>query len=530
MTENVNTNIDPLFSDSMQECSDRKIKFVRDKIPKWLSGSLIRNGPACFGTPDRRYSHLFDGLAKLSKYKFFEGELEFSAAFLKTEWYDSIVNRSKVPPSITTGPVIPPFSLLENLQAVITSSTQFDNVPVNLHQIGGKGGPYVCVTDAPVSIEFDPATLSTKGRVKFPNAITSLGGVELFSTAHPKEDSSGRTINYFLELNVLKGNVAHIVRTDSSLSREVLGSVRVGALDSIPYVHDISVTQNYAVLAVWPLRLNPSSLLNGKGFLPQLEWLPSEGESETRIFVFDLNKSGSSPPVAQYRAPPMFAYHHINAFETRNGDLVIDVSGYTDAKIVNGDHGFAYLDKCKDAAQRALQEKDAKWFRYELPLSRWDHNTDNSQFVTPRELPAVDQNGQTYTSELVTINPLYARKEFRFSYGFTGFAGAGEDRGGFLDWAIVKLDHSKAIDPNLRSTATAKIWKSSGCYPSEPIFVPRFQEGGGEDEGVLLSQVYDATLGDSFLLVLDAKDMTEIDRAYLGMVCPTSFHGKWIGM
>ena len=65
------------------------------------------------------------------------------------------------------------------------------------------------------------------------------------------------------------------------------------------------------------------------------------------------------------------------------------------------------------------------------------------------------------------------------------------------------------------------------CYPSEPVFVPR-PGASDEDDGVLLSQVYDGEKRETFLLVLDAKDMTELSRCYTGMRCPISFHGQFL--
>lgn len=512
-----------LWEDSLSECSSRGLKAEKGgAIPPWLKGSLIRNGPGCFGTDERKYLHLFDGLAKLTKFDF-SGNADdptFSARFIRSTWHKSIVEEGRMPPSVTTGPVSPPFSLLDNIAGAI-SPTAFDNVPVNIHQLGGQGGKWVAVTDAPVALEFNPQTLETVGRIAYRDAVTSSkAGVELFSTAHPHTSADGDTINYFLELNPLGSNTAMIVKTDNSLHRNVVGKV---SLNHIPYVHDISITDKYAVLCLWPFKMDPLKLFNGRGFLPQLEWQWEGNDQGTRILVFDLSKERSEP-VAEYSAPAMFAYHHINAFDTPAGDIVFDVSGYTSPGIVNGDHLFALLPNVKDPVQRRLQERDAKWFRYSLPLS-----FQRRGMVKPVELKAVCSGGKQFTSELVTISPRMQRRPHRYSYGFTGFAGDA----GFEDWALVKLDHAAAAAAAAASSSstatatTAQVWQQPNCFPSEPIFVHR--EGGeDEDDGVVLSQVYDATRQDSFLLLLDAKTMTELARCYLGMICPVSFHGKWI--
>ena len=56
----------------------------------------------------------------------------------------------------------------------------------------------------------------------------------------------------------------------------------------IPYIHDFSVTDNYAILFEYPLRLSLDKFLSDKGFFPMMDWLGDKG-GKTRIHVFDLN-------------------------------------------------------------------------------------------------------------------------------------------------------------------------------------------------------------------------------------------------
>ena len=46
-----------------------------------------------------------------------------------------------------------------------------------------------------------------------------------------------------------------------------------------------------------------------------------------------------------------------------------------------------------------------------------------------------------------------------------------------------------------------------------------------EDDGVLITVGFDGPKEQTYLLLLNAKDMTEIDRAYTQHVVPFSFHG-----
>ena len=157
-------------------------------LPKYVRGDLIRNGPAVWQGADRAYEHAFDGLAKLLKFSISDGQITFATQFIKSNWYKTIVaDELSVPASVTVGRVDPPFSVLQNVWGLLTASA-LDNAPVNVHQIGGEGGPWAAITDPPIAMCFDPKTLETKARLDtcYPNRIVSSTGVELFSTAHPK--------------------------------------------------------------------------------------------------------------------------------------------------------------------------------------------------------------------------------------------------------------------------------------------------------------------------------------------------------
>ena len=85
-----------LFLDSLEEViTPRKLTPEGCGVPKWLTGTLLRNGPGLFTVQDptadgstksaklRKYDHVFDGLAKLTRYHFAEdNSLEFSARFI----------------------------------------------------------------------------------------------------------------------------------------------------------------------------------------------------------------------------------------------------------------------------------------------------------------------------------------------------------------------------------------------------------------------------------------------------------------
>ena len=67
-------------------------------------------------------------------------------------------------------------------------------------------------------------------------------------------------------------------------------------------------------------------------------------------------------------------------------------------------------------------------------------------------------------------------------------------------------------------------------YPSEAIFVPRIN-GTDEDDGYLVTLVYDARSDTSHVAVLDAQNpsRTAIATAHFDHRIPFTFHGIWAG-
>ena len=55
------------------------------QVPKWLSGSLLRNGSGKFTVGSDEYQHLFDGLAVLHHYKVLNGKVLYKNKLLETE-------------------------------------------------------------------------------------------------------------------------------------------------------------------------------------------------------------------------------------------------------------------------------------------------------------------------------------------------------------------------------------------------------------------------------------------------------------
>ena len=114
---------------------------------------------------------------------------------------------------------------------------------------------------------------------------------------------------------------------------------------------------------------------------------------------------------------------------------------------------------------------------------------------------------------LHAIHPMLKGKKHRYAW-------SPANKGEGVWWnALVKIDMKKGDDASI-------IWYQEDHYPSEVSFIPR-PGATEEDDGVVVSVVMgnDGETGTSYLLVLDAKDMTEISRVPAPVFLPFPSHG-----
>ena len=246
-------------------------------------------------------------------------------------------------------------------------------------------------------------------------------------------------------------------------------------------MHSFGLTERWLVLAEFPLVVNPISIpLSGRPYIENYHWKPELG---TRFTLIDRNTGEATGP---FETDPFFCFHHVNAYE-ENGSVVVDTCTYDDAQIVED----LYLDRLREGKPAARGEMR----RFKLnPSSK---TVDHEQLAEGLELPRIN----------------YGRNNelpYRYAWGI-------DAESGWLD-RIVKVD-THAGETN--------AWHEDGCSPGEPVFVAE-PGSQAEDAGVLLSVVFDSGSGNSFLLVLDAADLSELARAEAPHHIPYGFHGQFV--
>ncbi len=187
-----------------------------------------------------------------------------------------------------------------------------------------------------------------------------------------------------------------------------------------------------------------------------------------------------------------FSFHFVNCYQ-ENNQIIVDYCAADNAQRVN----HFYLDK--------LRTEDSGSMQIRARLKRTLLTIDSKQ---------VDTKDTGIYFEMPTINyKYYNTHSYQYAYGLS-YHGNSED----IENALIKVD---------MNDMTTKEWFQSNMYPQEGVFAPN-PDSSAEDDGVILTVVLDTEKRDSFLLILNAKDLSELARTYVGQIVPFGFHGTFI--
>jgi beta,beta-carotene 9',10'-dioxygenase len=443
---------------------------VHGTIPGWLRGTLTRNGPAHYEAGQKSFQHWFDGQAMLHRFAVADGRVSYRNRFLRTESSRMAREEGRIGfREFATDPCRSTFArLFTSIDDTPTPNASVNVVPMN--------GGYAALTETPIAVQFDPDTLATLGVTGYDDQLDGQ-----VTTAHPhQQPGTNDLINYVLKFGRRSEYRIYRLRP-GSMTRELVAAVPVKRPG---YLHSFAITEDYAVLAVFPLVVNPlSMLLRGKPFIENYRWRPERG---TRFIVVNLH-DGTVRDTATSEA--VFAFHHINAYQ--DGDqIVVDLCAYPDASIIDA----TYLERLRNPGTYPG-----------LPMAR-----PTRYHIDPR---AGTVSGHRLSDEAMELPQINYRAHNGHPHRYV-YATSGRRAGDFFN-QLVKLDVH---------TGQTRTWHQPGSYPGEPVFVPT-PEPDSEDGGVVLSVVLDTTKHRSSLLVLDAATFTELARAEVPHIIPFGFHG-----
>lgn len=443
---------------------------LEGRLPTWLSGRLIRNGPGSTRFGQQEVKHWFDGQAMLHQFDIHHGQVDYACRFLESQARQAAESSGQLSyPEFATDPCR---SLFKKVMTLFGRSSS-DNAKVSITQFAGA---YMALAETPIQVEFDPETLRSAGVFTY-----EANPVGQMTTAHPHQDAE-HLYNVVTRFN--RVSEYRFYRMGLDRQTQMVGAVKTGQPS---YMHSFGLSPRYAIITEFPFVVNPLNLLLWlRPFIENYQWKPR------RPTVFWLLDRETGAVAGRYESDPFFAFHHVNAFE-RDGEVVVDLVGYDDASIIQ----HYYLNRLTDS-QVKLPHGTLRRYHVQPGKKRvtWEKLTHDCI-----ELPRTDYDRYNL------------RGDYRSVYGI-GLRG--DQPTGFYN-QLVKLDTQGG------ATLT---WHTEGCYPGEPVFAAR-PGGTADDDGVLLSVVLDTTAGNSFLLVLDARTLQEVARATLPQAVMFGFHGHF---
>lgn len=339
---------------------------------------------------------------------------------------------------------------------------------VNTHVIGVDGRTFALVEAGSRPVELTDE-LDTVGSCTFDGTLDGS-----FSAHTHRDPATGdlHAVTYHWSWD----HVRHVVLgPDARVRREL----RVPVPDG-PMVHDCAITERHVVLLDLPVTFSMDAAAGGARF--PYRWNP---DHPPRVGLLPLD--GEADAVRWFEAPSCYVFHTLNAYEA--GDAVV-------VDLVRHPRMFATRLNGPDEGTPVLE-------RWTLDLGSGTVKTET-----------LDDRGQEFPriDERLTGRP--------HRYGYTAGFGDG-------------VEHGPAIKHDLATGTVALHDYGPGRVTLEPLFVPRPGSpagGAAEDDGWVMSYVYDAASDRSDVVILDARDFAgdPVATVHLPVRVPFGFHGSWL--
>lgn len=268
------------------------------------------------------------------------------------------------------------------------------------------------------------------------------------------------------------------------------GRVSLAEEIECPYptmMHDFAITEHHVIFQLTPVLFQMELGEQGPVGVPAdwFRWQPDRG------LRFGIRRREPGSAVRWFDAPtPRFIFHPGNAYEA-GSEIVMDAVAYR-----NGQALLDYLRVARSGGRVPGWEGTPIEYRFDLERG------------TCRERDLDDRG-----AEFPRLDDRLVGYENRF-----GYAVMSDEEASWHN--LVKYD---------RRGGPLEVHRfGTGHWPGEPVFVPRSSDAA-EDEGYVLSVVYDAPNDASYLAVLDARNVAGAPLATcrLRHRIPLGFHGNF---
>ena len=423
------------------EFTSRQLR-VTGTIPDSLDGRLLRIGPNPIDPDDA--PHWFTGTGMAHGLRLRDGQAEwFHSRYVRSDRVTAALGWPETP-----GP----------------RHGMGDNT-ANTNIIGHAGRTYAIVEAGGLPMELDDE-LETVTRSDFDGTLDGS------FTAHPKrcpDTDELHAITYYWEWDHVRYVV---VGTDGRVRRTVHVPV-----PGKPMIHDCAITESSVLVFDLPVHFDLEAAMNGQA-------LPYRWNLEHGARVGVLPREGEADDIVWYDVDPCWVFHPLNAHDTADGSIVVDVSRHP----AMFDTSRNYPDEGPPTLDRWTIDPEAGVLKEERLSDR------------PIEFPRHDER--------------LVGKSHRFGYGV-------ELDPHFGYGAALKIDVANGIEERRDF--------GPGRHSQEAVFVP-FDDSAAEDEGWLMAYVHDDGSDTADVEIWASQDFAgdPVARIHLDVRVPYGFHGNWV--
>lgn len=296
-------------------------------------------------------------------------------------------------------------------------------------------------------------------------------------TAHPKVDAKTGEM-MFIGYSIAQPPYLQygIVSPSGELLQTIPIDLPVGVM-----MHDFAITENYTIFLDLPMTFRPERVQTGQFPMMFEQDLPS------RFGI--IPRHGNNSEVRWFETPACYIFHTLNAYE--EGDEVVLVA-------------------CRMSSTNVfVTDESDRNPDGDIPLLyRWRFNL-NTGTVKEEQLDDVP-------SEFPRVNEEFVGRKTQYGYSARMTPGN-----------LPVFDGLIKYDLNTGKSETHEF--GLGRYGGEAVFAPRLN-ASSEDDGWLVTYVYDENTQTSELVVVDAQDLSgeTIARVILPQRVPYGFHGAWV--
>lgn len=485
---------------------------VEGTIPAELSGSYLRNGPGLLEVGGTKIPQPFDGDGMITCVTFANGKAMFRNKFVRT---DAFVAEQKAGRMLFQGvfnKASPDGRLLNN------------PLDLEVKKVANTGVIYwagkllaLYEGDLPYQLSSDLETLGRTGLGVAPVPVpgekaSGIGPADVIAAHYRvvvQPDGTKRWVTFGPKVDGLDNKMALYEFDEAGNAVAQTEVMLKGA--AFGFFHDLMVTERHYVLIENPIQLDLLQLITG--YVPKrssfAECLRFRPDVPAKVHL--IPRPGTDAPAAPggvrtFDLPAsFFSFHHINAFE-EGTKVVMDT-----VALLEGVDFSASLD----AAGPSYFTDDTVGRGYAIRLvldTATGKVVQRKLFSRSCEFPAVNPSvvGRSHSVAYLTCDPIDHPVWFSPPQSLAKIK--------LPAWDLVP----KEVDFEVYNPGPTR-------FVQEPMFVPRANGSGGEDDGWLLAYVYDGDRKGTDLVILDAAKFSQgpVATIHLPFSLPYGLHGYW---